>query len=78
MSSKAPPKHILNGYRVLDMTHVLAGPSATRLMAEMGAEVLKVEFPTAGDITRALPAIKGGRSAYFAQQNRGKKVSAWI
>ncbi|MBT6193776.1 MAG: hypothetical protein HOI01_09530, partial [Proteobacteria bacterium] len=30
------PKHILNGYRVLDMTHVLAGPSATRLMAEMG------------------------------------------
>ena len=71
--SKSTPKHILNGCRVLDMTHVLAGPSATRLLAEMGAEVLKVEFPTAGDITRALPAIKEGRSAYFAQQNRGKK-----
>ena len=73
MRAKTMPNHILNGYRVLDMTHVLAGPSATRLMAEMGAEVIKVEFPTAGDITRALPAIKGGRSAYFAQQNRGKK-----
>lgn len=67
------PKHIMNGYRVLDMTHVLAGPAATRLFAEMGAEVVKVEFPPDGDITRALPAIKQGRSAYFAQQNRGKR-----
>ncbi len=67
------PKHIMNDYRVLDMTHVLAGPAATRLFAEMGAEVVKVEFPPDGDITRALPAIKQGRSAYFAQQNRGKR-----
>ncbi len=67
------PKHLMNGYRVLDMTHVLAGPSATRLFAEMGAEVIKIEFPPDGDITRALPAIKEGRSAYFAQQNRGKR-----
>ena len=37
----ALPKHILNGYRVLDMTHVLAGPTATRLMVEMGAEVVQ-------------------------------------
>ena len=66
------PKHLMNGYRVLDMTHVLAGPSATRLFAEMGAEVIKIEFPPDGDNTRALPALKEGRSAYFAQQNRGK------
>ena len=64
--------HILNGFRVLDMTHVLAGPSATRLMAEMGAEIIKVEFPPLGDIARSLPASANGRSAYYVQQNRGK------
>ncbi|MBK6657774.1 MAG: CoA transferase [Proteobacteria bacterium] len=68
----ALPKHILNGYRVLDMTHVLAGPTASRLMAEMGAEVIKVEFPPLGDVARMLPAHKNGRSAYYTQQNRGK------
>jgi crotonobetainyl-CoA:carnitine CoA-transferase CaiB-like acyl-CoA transferase len=67
------PPHILNGYRVLDMTHVLAGPTATRLMAEMGAEVIKVEFPPLGDISRILPASRNGRSAYYTQQNRGKQ-----
>ena len=69
----AAPKHILNGFRVLDMTHVLAGPTATRLMVEMGAEVIKIELPPLGDIGRSLPAMKNGRSAYYAQQNRGKK-----
>ena len=67
------PKHILNGYRVLDMTHVLAGPTATRLLTEMGAEVIKIESPPAGDVVRVLPAIKDGRSAYYLQQNRGKR-----
>ena len=66
------PKNFLNGFRVLDMTHVLAGPTATRLMAEMGAEVIKVEFPPLGDVSRVLPAIDNGRSAYYVQQNRGK------
>jgi len=65
-------EHILNGYRVIDLTHVLAGPSATRLMVEMGAEVIKVEFPPLGDIARVLPVLKNGRSAYYVQQNRGK------
>ena len=68
-----PPKHILNGFRVLDMTHVLAGPTATRLMVEMGAEVIKIELPPLGEIARSLPAMKNGRSAYYVQQNRGKK-----
>ena len=67
------PKHILNGFRVLDMTHVLAGPTVSRIMAEMGSDVIKVEFPPLGDVSRALPAHKNGRSAYFVQQNRGKR-----
>ncbi len=66
-------KHILTGYRVLDLTHVLAGPTATRMMAEMGAEVIKVEFPPLGDIARSLPIKINGRSGYYVQQNRGKK-----
>lgn len=64
---------ILNDYTVIDFTHVLAGPSATRMLVEMGADVIKVELPPLGDVTRMLPAIKEGRSAYYVQQNRGKK-----
>ena len=67
------PRHVLDGYKVLDFTQVLAGPAATRLMVEMGAEVIKVELIPTGDFGRALPFIKDGRSAYHVQQNRGKK-----
>lgn len=66
-------KHILDGYTVLDFTQVLAGPTVTRLMAEMGAEIIKVELTPNGEISRALPYQRNGRSAYFIQQNRGKK-----
>ena len=66
-------KHILDGYKVLDFTQVLAGPTVTRLMAEMGAEILKVELAPNGEISRGLPYLRNGRSAYFIQQNRGKK-----
>lgn len=66
-------KHILAAYRVLDFTQVVAGPTATRLMAEMGAEIIKVEISPIGDGTRQLPFMKNGRSSYFLQQNRGKK-----
>lgn len=66
-------KHLLSGFKVLDFTHVLAGPTATRLMVEMGAEVIKIEFPPLGDVSRMLPIVKNGRSAYYLQQNRGKK-----
>jgi len=68
-----PLKHVLDGYQVIDFTQVLAGPTVTRLMAEMGAEIVKVEIPPRGDISHALPYIKDGRSAYYVQQNRGKK-----
>jgi len=67
------PKHILDGYRVIDFTQALAGPTVTRLMAEMGAEIVKVEIPPRGDFSRELPFLKEGRSAYYVQQNRGKK-----
>jgi crotonobetainyl-CoA:carnitine CoA-transferase CaiB-like acyl-CoA transferase len=66
-------KHVLDGYRVLDFTQVLAGPTTTRMMAEMGAEVIKVELVPSGDPSRALPFLRDGRSAYYIQQNRGKK-----
>jgi crotonobetainyl-CoA:carnitine CoA-transferase CaiB-like acyl-CoA transferase len=64
---------MLAGVRVLDFTQYLAGPTATRLMAELGAEVIKVEQAKGGDPSRALPFLKDGRSIYFIQQNRGKK-----
>ena len=66
-------KRMLEGYRVLDFTQVLAGPTTTRYMAEMGAQVIKVEFAPSGDIARGVPYIRDGRSAYYVQQNRGKK-----
>lgn len=66
-------QHVMTGYRVLDFTQVVAGPTTTRLLAEMGAEVIKVELAPLGDMTRQLPVLKNGRSSYFLQQNRGKK-----
>lgn len=64
---------MLAGCRVLDFTQYLAGPTVTRLMAEMGADIIKVEIAPMGDPARLLPTIKAGRSGYFVQQNRGKK-----
>lgn len=68
------PKHVMDGYRVLDLSQYLAGPAATNLMAQMGAEVIKVEFGPHGDPVRTFPyATQEKRSGYFVQQNRGKK-----
>jgi CoA:oxalate CoA-transferase len=64
---------ILDGIRVLDMTQYLAGPAATRLLAEMGADIVKIERPPHGDPSREYPVMNEGRSGYFVQQNRGKK-----
>jgi crotonobetainyl-CoA:carnitine CoA-transferase CaiB-like acyl-CoA transferase len=64
---------MLSACRVLDFTQYLAGPTVTRLMAEMGADIIKVELAPMGDPSRLLPMIKNGRSGYFVQQNRGKK-----
>src|ERR1700677_1243754 len=64
---------MLAGVKVLDFTQYLAGPTVTRLMAEMGADIIKVELAPMGDPSRLLPTVKNGRSGYFVQQNRGKK-----
>jgi len=69
----ATAKQMLDGYKVLDFTQVLAGPTTTRYMAEMGAEVVKVEIAPNGDISREVPFLRDGRSGYYVQQNRGKK-----
>jgi CoA:oxalate CoA-transferase len=66
-------RHVLDGYKVLDFTQVLAGATCTRLLAEMGAEVIKVELAPKGDFSRGFGAFRDGRSAYYIQQNRGKK-----
>ena len=69
-------KNILDGIRVLDFSQALAGPTTTRLMAEMGAEVIKVELAPNGEASRSLPYLRNGRSGYYIQQNRGKKSIA--
>jgi CoA:oxalate CoA-transferase len=66
---------ILNGVRVLDFTTIVSGPHCTRLLADLGAEVIKIE-PPEGDFIRTQPPIRAGRSAYFAHLNCGKKSLA--
>jgi len=63
----------LAGIRVLDFTRVLAGPAASLALADLGAEIIKIEPPGTGDETRTFPPIKDGESHYFLGNNRGKK-----
>lgn len=65
---------LLENVRVLDFTQYLSGPSATRMLAELGADVIKVEYGPRGDPSRTLPFESGsGSSSYYTQQNRGKR-----
>jgi crotonobetainyl-CoA:carnitine CoA-transferase CaiB-like acyl-CoA transferase len=63
----------LQGVRVLDFTRVLAGPAAALALADLGAEVWKVEPPGTGDDTRLFPPFREDVSHYFLSVNRGKK-----
>ncbi|KAL1006775.1 hypothetical protein UPYG_G00076930 [Umbra pygmaea] len=78
-SSTQPGDNVqpLEGVKVLDLTRVLAGPFATMLLGDLGAEIIKVERPGTGDDTRAWgPPFVGSESAYFLSVNRNKKSIA--
>ena len=62
----------LEGTRVLDLTHVLAGPFAAMILADLGTEVIKVEQPEIGDRSRSSGPFIDGESSYFMSVNRGK------
>jgi formyl-CoA transferase len=67
----------LSGYRVLDLSRILAGPYCTMILGDQGAEVIKVERPDIGDDTRTWgPPFAGGESAYYLCCNRNKKSIA--
>src|SRR5262245_55746259 len=64
----------LDGVRILDFTHVQSGPTCTQLLGYMGADVIKIERPGAGDITRGqLRDVKGADSLYFTMLNGNKR-----
>lgn len=65
--------HLLEEVTVLDLTQVWAGPLATMHLADLGAEVIKIERPGTGDIVRNLPPFVEGMSGYFATVNRNKQ-----
>ena len=63
----------LEGIKIIDLSRVLAGPFCTMLLADMGAEVIKVEVPEKGDDSRTFPPFKEGQGTYFINFNRNKK-----
>lgn len=63
----------LQGFRVIDLTTMISGPLATMTLADQGAEVIKIEHPDGGDHSRRVTGRRGGFSASFLNNNRGKK-----
>ena len=66
----------LEGFRVIDLTAMVSGPLATMILADQGADVIKVENPKGGDFTRAVSHRRGGLSASFLNNNRNKRSLA--
>src|SRR5678816_3394360 len=68
---------LLHGVRVADLSRVLAGPYCTMVLADLGADVVKVERPEGGDETRSWgPPFAGGEAAYYLSVNRNKRSCA--
>ena len=65
--------HLLEGVRILDLSRVMSGPFCTAMLADLGAEVIKIEMPGNGDDSRFFGPFVDGESAYFMLLNRGKK-----
>ena len=73
-TASAPPKRALEGLRILDFSHALAGPYCTLLLADYGAEIYKLEPPTGGELGRGWgPPFAGGEASFFLGLNRGKR-----
>jgi CoA:oxalate CoA-transferase len=70
--AQADPKYPLAGLKVLDLSRVLAGPFAGRMLSDLGADVIKVE-PPEGDMTRLWGKVIAGIAGYYHQQNAGKR-----
>jgi CoA:oxalate CoA-transferase len=62
----------LDGVRVLDLSQIVAGPACTRVLADLGADVIKIESPN-GDLSRSVPPFVDGMGALYAQLNAGKR-----
>ncbi len=63
----------LDGIKVVDLSVMISGPLAAMMLADQGADVVKVESPGLGDIMRFLGTSKGGMTGIFANNNRGKR-----
>lgn len=74
---RKPTAGPLIGLRILDLTRLLPGPLGTMLMADMGAEVLKIELPDAPDYVRMFPPYRNGESVNYLAYNRSKR-SVWL
>ena len=78
MGTHAMKTRMLDGYKVLDFTQALAGPTATRYMAQMGAQVIKVEIAPNGDISRAVPLCVTGAAPITSNRIAPRKASVSI
>ena len=72
----AMTRNILDGVRILDLTRVMSGPFCTAMLADLGAEVIKIEMPGFGEEGRHFAPFKDDLSTYFMLLNRGKKSVA--